>query len=263
MAAIAPLLDITVRLRPALGTFVAVEAQAPGAARCERATAAAFAAIAQVERLMHPTREGSDLAALRTHPLGSPLPIHPWTWAVLKLSSHIHRLSHGVFDPCLPEAAGRLTDVEFAPGVSVVLRRRVCLDLGGIAKGFAVDRALDALRAAGCTGGLVNAGGDLAVFGDRTQFIECRTPAGSAVSVRNAALATSVATSPGAAGHDRPTEHRGHYHGITRRAVRPGHAIVTAPTAALADALTKCVLANHDAASPKLLAALGARQIQF
>ncbi len=271
MASNASVITSPARLRPGLGTFVAVEALSADASIREQATVAAFAAIADVERLMHPTRAGSDLAALRDHRPGSPLRIHPWTWQVLGLSQRLYQLSDGLFDPCLPEAPGRLSDLELVAAdpvsptapCSVVLRRRVHLDLGGIAKGFAVDRALDALRAAGCAGGLVNAGGDLAVFGDRTHRIECRPHGGGTVPVRNAALATSVALSADVDPQDRPVEHRGHYHGVTRRPLRPGHAIVTAPTAALADALTKCVLAGDNGGCRDLLVALGACRIQF
>ena len=45
----------------------------------------------------------------------------------------------------------------------------VRIDLGGIAKGFAVDRALEALRGFGISSGMVNAGGDLAAFGPDPQ----------------------------------------------------------------------------------------------
>ncbi len=41
----------------------------------------------------------------------------------------------------------------------------VCIDLGGIAKGYAIDRAVDCLREAGVRGGMVELGGDLACFG--------------------------------------------------------------------------------------------------
>ena len=41
----------------------------------------------------------------------------------------------------------------------------VRLDLGGIAKGYGIDRAAEAMRQAGCTGGLVDVGGDVRCFG--------------------------------------------------------------------------------------------------
>jgi thiamine biosynthesis lipoprotein len=59
----------------------------------------------------------------------------------------------------------------------------VRIDLGGIAKGFAVDRALQALRGFGVAGGLVNAGGDLAAFGRQPQTIHIRHPRDPARSI--------------------------------------------------------------------------------
>jgi FAD:protein FMN transferase len=50
------------------------------------------------------------------------------------------------------------------------------IDLGGIAKGFAVDRAVEAMRRFDISGGLVNAGGDLAVFGAEAQSVHIRDP---------------------------------------------------------------------------------------
>src|SRR6202034_3210699 len=99
---------------------------------------------------------------------------------------------------------------------------------GGIAKGFAVDRAIDALRASGCDGGLVNAGGDLAAFGTRTHPIVRVNPDGSGclVELRDAALAASDAEQPG-----RPREHRGYYHGANRRRRVAGSATVMARSA--------------------------------
>ena len=50
------------------------------------------------------------------------------------------------------------------------------IDLGGIAKGFAVDRAIDVLRQHNQHHGLVNAGGDLATFGLPLEEIHIRDP---------------------------------------------------------------------------------------
>jgi thiamine biosynthesis lipoprotein len=52
----------------------------------------------------------------------------------------------------------------------------VSIDLSGIAKGFAVDRAVDVLRAHGVGAGLVNAGGDLAAFGRSPWSVHLRDP---------------------------------------------------------------------------------------
>jgi len=228
------------RLRIGLGTIIAISAESDAVPSVLPGIEAAFAAIAQVERFMHPTRAGSDLLAIRQGTLGQPLAVHPWTWEVLALSRHLNQASTGAFDPCLPSAAGRLTDLEFAAPQSVIPHRPLHIDLGGIAKGYAVDRALVALRAAGCRGGLVNAGGDLAVFGNRTHtiVIRDRKSGDSVIELKNAALATSDVCNAA-----RPAEHRGYYHGVTRREIRAGKVSVSAARAAIADALTKCLLA--------------------
>src|SRR5581483_5100056 len=52
----------------------------------------------------------------------------------------------------------------------------VMIDVGGIAKGFAVDRAVAALRDFGIPGGMVNAGGDLRAFGVEPRAVHVRDP---------------------------------------------------------------------------------------
>lgn len=251
------------RLRIALGTFVAVEAQARDTETAEAGIAAAFNAIATLDRLMHPTRHGSDLAALRTCRPERVLKVHQWTWQVLHLCQRLHRESRGAFDPCLSTAPGRMTDIELLPESSVSPRAAVHVDLGGIAKGYAVDQALDALRAEGCAGGLVNAGGDIAVFGALEHLIVCHGPRGMrvVVTLHDAALATSHTR-----GTSIPSEHRGYYHGVHRDTPVSGHATVIAPRAAVADALTKCVLCGGYAEAElrrELLQAFGARQLDY
>jgi thiamine biosynthesis lipoprotein len=249
------------RLRPALGTFVAIEATANSQEISDLSLKAGFNAIALVERLMHPTRDGSDLAALRLAPLHTALPVHPWTLAVLELCRRFNRLSDGAFDPCLPSSAGRLNDLELREPSEIIAHAPLHLDLGGIAKGFAVDRALEALRTGGCSSGLVNAGGDLAAFGPPGHTIVCRRADGRSklVQVRDAALATSDSAQDAP-----PSEHQGYYHGRRVEVRLSGYAAVMAPNAATADALTKCVLAEtNPTATARLLHSCGARRVEF
>lgn len=247
------------RLRVGLGSLIAIDAEASEPAIAEAAITAAFDAIATVDRLMHPQRLGSDLARLANCDPGQSLELHPWTWEVLQLCQTLNSCSAGVFDPCLDDGPGRMRDMELRQPHCVCVHERVCVDLGGIAKGYAVDRALAALSAGGCTAGLVNAGGDLAVFGERARLILCRTSIGSGfLPLKNEALASSDAQAP-----DRPAEHRGYYHGIRRTLLAQGQASVIAPRAALADALTKCVLLCERTHSQAILEQLGAREVHF
>src|SRR5256886_6809817 len=151
------------RLRVALGTWVAIEASAPSEAAAAQAIEAAYAAFAEVERRMHPEREGSDIARINSAPLRAHTPVHASTWEVLRLAQQLNELTQGVFDPCLPSSPGRMSDLELS-GVSagsapwVTRRASLALDLRGIAKSFALDPAIPGLRTHRCGAGGGDAG---------------------------------------------------------------------------------------------------------
>ena len=109
---------------------------------------------------------------------------------MLTLSQRIHSRTGGAFDITLgrvkalwdrarkthqmPSASeieqsfesGGMDKVELSPPCSMrILDPAVRLDLSGIAKGYAVDRGVEHLKASGASGGLLNLGGDLRVFG--------------------------------------------------------------------------------------------------
>jgi thiamine biosynthesis lipoprotein len=238
-----------------MGTFVAIEAEAPTEEIAQQSIAAAFAAISLVERLMHPFRRGSDLAALADSAPEVPLAVHPWTYQVLEFSRHLNQSSLGIFDPCVGTSPARITDLELQAAHRIVAHRPMRIDLGGIAKGYAVDRAIDALRDAGCTAGLVNAGGDVAVFGPRIRKILCGEPhcLRFEVDLRDGALASSDASCA-----SRPAEHHGYYHGANRSLSVSGRVTVLAGRAVVADGLTKCLLAGDHALNRTLLRKFGA-----
>jgi thiamine biosynthesis lipoprotein len=251
------------RLRIALGTWMAIEATAESEALAAYAMEEAFAAVGEVERCMHPKRQGSDIARLHSAPPLVRTPIHASTWEVLRLAQRLNELTGGVFDPCLPRRPGRLTDLELSapsagPPPWVVRRAPVALDLGGIAKGYAIDCAIGALRAAGCNAGAVNAGGDLRLFGARgeTVLLRQRDHAYQPLVLQNAALAVSDLDEP-----RRPPGHRGYYVRTGAAAAGRRYAAVVAPEAMTADALTKCVLLCSEACARRTLAELGGRDV--
>ena len=246
------------RMRIGLGTWVVIEATSGSASCALRGLEAAFGRIRHVEERMHPEREGSDLRRLRDAPAGTAVAIDPATWAVLSFAQRLFELSGGVFDPCLPHVAGRLCDLELSShALKPWARARVPLsiDCGGIAKGYAVDCALEALRAAGCLGGLVNAGGDLRVYGPGLRTLLLRGPDGNYMpcELREAALAVSDLNAT-----NRPAEHRGYYVRESRVGGPKRYAAVRAPKAMVADALTKCVLLCSPAVALTLMRELSA-----
>ena len=243
------------RSRPLLGTFVEISADGASPAAVHRAIDAAFHAVARIHRLMSVHDAGSDLSRLNRAEPGRATTLHPWTRAVLRAALELHTASGGLFDVTAAAAPAREGG---GPGFELLARRRarrtrpgVTIDLGGIAKGFAVDRAVEILKSHGAIRGLVNAGGDLVAFGTPGALVAIRDPrrpgrALARVVVANAALASSGG---GAATivDPRPTAPRPEILGAT----------VSAPSCLLADALTKVVMIAGESAG-SLLARYGA-----
>ena len=249
---------MTQRLRPYFGTFVSIEAEGETEAHDVAAIDEAFAAVERVAALLHPTT-GTDLRRLRAARIGEPVPVEAWTYDLLRTCQELNAQSAGVFDPCLPAWPGRMSDIELDEGSAQIVKHAdVALDLGGIAKGFAVDRALEALRSLGCRSGLVNAGGDVRVFGSAPREILLRLPFGRAHSLRLADESVAVSEPKS---ERSPAEHRGFYRGDTGEPAVGRWVAVIAPTATLADGLSKCAMLCAPESAVALLARHGARAL--
>jgi thiamine biosynthesis lipoprotein len=254
------------RARPLLGTFVEIEAVGTTKSAIETAIASAFGAISIVHRLMSFHDEGSDVSRLNREAFARPVGVHPWTFRVLEAAVDLHLRSNGMFDiavapilqalgmlPKVSEVvaaephARALDSIELLEGQLVRFRYPdVRIDLGGIAKGFAVDCALDLLRGSGAvSSGLVNAGGDLGAFGE-ARLVHIRHPCDprrviGGVEVTNEALASSArrfdpfhSTDTTATAIIDP--------GSGKPANSIDGATVRAPSCMIADALTKAVM---------------------
>lgn len=206
------------RARPLLGTLVEVRATAAlEAAALHAAIDAAFAAVERVQRRMSFHEPRSDVSRINAAAAGERVAIHADTFEVLGAARTLGELCDGAFDVAtaaslvrkgfLPEPPGSMParppepgttyrDLELLPDAQVRWRRVGWIDLGGIAKGYAVDRAIDALRAHGVTSAVVNAGGDLRCFG-AAQPVHVRAPDEPSAllflgTLENAAIATSA-----------------------------------------------------------------------
>lgn len=228
------------RVTVALGTFVAIQAHGALDAQAQARTLdLACEVFRTVNEVMHPTAPGSDLVQIAEAPGGALLSVHPWTFEVLSLSLRLWRSSGGHFDPCIPASPACVGDLQLLAPTSVRTPSRPAqLDVGGIAKGFAIDEAVQVLIGHGCSSGLVNAGGDVRAFGQHAYEIDLQLPGTSRrLQLTAGALAVSAPKSARS-----PSGHRGFYSRVTG-AEPPGRAVgVFAPTAAAADALTKCAL---------------------
>jgi FAD:protein FMN transferase len=238
-----------------MGTWVAIEAQASQASDLDIALESAMSQVDRVDRLMHPTRHGSDLARISGANPGEPTVVDPWTFAVLRQAAQLNLQTGGLFDPCLASRVGRMPDLVLRePGI-VECKAPLAVDLGGIAKGFAIDRAVEALLAHECVYGLVNAGGDLRVFGT-PHAIQVRTSSTEVLQVElvDAALAASAPRSTAS-----PSGHLGYYLGTTGETIEGRQVAIVAPQAMVADALCKCVMFCPPAVLSTLLERYGAR----
>ncbi|MEO8154028.1 MAG: FAD:protein FMN transferase [Rhizobacter sp.] len=234
------------RARPLLGTLVEVGV----ACSCADGTAvfdAAFSAIETVQACMSRFEPDSDVSRFHAMAVGQSLLVDSLTAQVLHTAAWLQAESAGLFDIAL----GSARDGWQCEGLRLTkLRANVQLDLGGIAKGHAVDCAVAALRAAGCTAGWVNAGGDLRAFGDLELPISLRDEQQGGVRAFGALSDGAFATSHfgrGARSRIWPAN-----------AAQESHVSVMAPRCLWADALTKVVALSHEAQHP-LLAALGAQ----
>lgn len=252
------------RCRPLLGTFVDVASQG-SPDNIDRA----FAVIERVHRLMSFHDHQSDVSRINLQAFRRSIRVHPWTWRVLKCAQEFSRKSNGVFDitiapqlvkwDYLPRPAkqfcdrGSWRDIVLDDEYKIRFRRQVIVDLGGIAKGFAVDRAVEALKDNGVTAGIVNAGGDLRAFGSASQLVHVRHPVeptrmAGAVLLRERAMATSGI-------YFRRRKFRGKYVGplldgrTYRSARKPISVSVAAAECMVADALTKIVFALREKAA--------------
>lgn len=251
------------RAQPLLGTLVEVAITVPTEGALVNATDPAFACIAEIHRAMSFHEADSDVRRLARTPAGACLTLNPHTWQVLSLALELEALSAGTFNVAVAPAlvaAGLLPVPEGAPqpqarslaeGIALLEGDRlrvlapVWIDLGGIAKGYAVDCAVGCLQTLGIGSGLVNAGGDMRAFGSLAHPVHLRFAHGlRAVAVlQNGALATSGPAGACGTHMHSPQTNSPHIDPHRGVAVPASHSIVVqAPTAAMADALTKVAL---------------------
>jgi len=195
-------------MRPLLGTFVEIGVEGP-VATAERAVSAAFAIVQRLHSLLSFHEATSDLTRLNQAG-GAEIEVHPHTLRVLRLARGMTLTSGGLFNCTLGGAmvqkgvlpdhggtdilpSGNAGDIQIN-GTRVGFKRPVKITLDGIAKGYAVDCAIAAMKRNGVNTGWVNAGGDLRVYGDMVLPVQRREANGEIIALgglRDAALASS------------------------------------------------------------------------
>ena len=230
------------RARPLLGTLVEIGVR-PSGGDDHGVIDRAFAALRDVQDCLSRFDADSDIARFHRLRCGESLPMRAATRQVLGAAGDLQLASAGAFDISLGTApAGWRCEGDRLHK----LHDDVRLDLGGIGKGYAVDRAVQTLIAHGCVAGWVNAGGDLRAFGDVELPLQLRdeTSGGTRAfaSLRDGAFATSHFDH-----HSRSQLSAG-----AEEDRHPAHVSVAAPLCLWADALTKVVAVSGDTSHPLL-----------
>lgn len=179
-----------------LGTYFRIKAQGRSRERVEAAVQAAFREVRRLSEEMSRTGPG-PLGELNRRGVSEPVQLAPDLIAVLEAAKKYRELSEGAFDPTVGKivnawgftqdwdrtGVGRVPTAEelqplLAPRDFFIADKtgrlsgaNVEIDLGGIAKGYIVDRAIDVLHEYDLDNALVDAGGNIRVFSDRPRYV--------------------------------------------------------------------------------------------
>jgi thiamine biosynthesis lipoprotein len=177
--------------RVIMGTFARVVAVAKHNWQGKRCIEAGFKELNRIDAMMSDYKADSELSKVNREAFTKSIKVSPELFEILQISVEYSRLSKGAFDITV----GPLVDLWRKAGEANLMpdentlaatKARVGfekmilddneqtvrfavdgmrLDLGGIAKGYAVDKAVEAMHRCGALGGMVDSGGNIRCFG--------------------------------------------------------------------------------------------------
>jgi len=177
-----------------MGTFATVRVVAgkEDLPRAQEAVNKVFACLRHMEDLMSFHREDTEVAQVNREAFDHPVAVSAETFEVIKAAVQFAKDTDGAFDitvgplvklwadagkagrlPTQEEIADALSKVGAAAKIKLDEEKKtvqfavkgMSIDLGGIAKGYAVDRAIEILRAAGFQDAIIDVGGNMTVIG--------------------------------------------------------------------------------------------------
>ena len=174
-----------------MGTAIHVELWCDEPRRGQEAVAAVMREMHRIDATMSPYQPDSELSRVNREAAGRAVPVSAEMFGLLQRAQHFSQLSGGAFDVTYAAVgalfdyrAGRLPDaaqleraraavgfrqlqLDAAQHSVRFARQGMRIDLGGFAKGHAVDNCIRLLRQRGIEHAIVSAGGDSHVLGDR------------------------------------------------------------------------------------------------
>lgn len=243
------------RCKPVLGTYVDISLSADtDESTLLSASNAAFEKIQFIHDLMSFHQTGSELSHINRNAFKQTVSISPDMHTVLKTALELSAATDGLYDITMASVLiknGKLPAHDYAPTDddwshihltpdTVQFSKNIIIDLGGIAKGYAVDLAFEHLASTNIpfTQITINAGGDIRMLDWKNQHTTLRTPkrfGGTRlvdIDMQNTALATSVPGRGSQSSHI--ISPKPHTQPKTKNSMT-----VFAPNCMIADALTK------------------------
>ena len=258
------------RTEAIMGTRCYVELWADDPLKGNDAIDAVMAELRRIDNLMSHYKPESQLSQINQYANERPVQVDKELFDLIKLSTHYSEITEGAFDITYA-SVGYLydyprhvhpTEEQIREKLPAVNWRNMLLDeehhtvrfehpgmridLGGIGKGYAVDRGIDILKARGIERALVTAGGDSRIIGDRMGrpwLVAVRHPDNPNKVVTRIPLSNSAVSTSG--DYERYFDEGGvRYHHIIDP--RTGHsaskvrsATILAPTATQTDGMSK------------------------
>ena len=173
-----------------MGTVVSVTAVAPNEEVAQNVATAAFREVRRLDELFSTWIGTSELSHINAAAGRHPVPVTGDTMDILERSVEIAKLTNGGFNIAIGPAveAWGVTERQHIPSQEeldqirplidlsqlhlnkesktvYLAREGMRIDVGGIGKGYAADRAVEAMRQAGATAGVVALSGDMKTFG--------------------------------------------------------------------------------------------------
>ncbi|MFZ3230218.1 MAG: FAD:protein FMN transferase [Pseudobdellovibrio sp.] len=262
-------------MKPLLGTYVEI-----GSLGTEKffdmGVDEAFLIIEKVHNLLSFHDPESDLSRLNNS-VNEDIKINPLTAVILKLARRITVLSNGLFNfsmggvlveqAILPNHFSKkeIISIGFADDLQIFgqtarLKRPILISLDGIAKGYAVDLAVKKLKEVGLKSAWVNAGGDLRIFGDICIPVFRRELSNELKLIghfRETALATSHVN------EFDDIRFQGRILSANREKLKAGVWSISAPSAWLADALTKVACVSNPIHTEYLVKKFGGKLLKI
>lgn len=178
-------------VRPLMGTIVEITVCHTEEQQARIILQKAFEEMGRVENMMSLYKEGSEISQVNAQAFANPAKVSDELFVLIQESIKYSQMTHGAFDvtvgPLMPlwpfyqneialPSEQRIFEALQSVGADKLIldpktktirfkRPHMALDLGGIAKGYTVDRAIQVIKAEKVKCALVNAGGDLYALG--------------------------------------------------------------------------------------------------